>query len=384
MLIQAGTIRQQIATILAAWGMPGDLVEVTAEAMVETDLMGIDSHGLSMLMMYEQMRADGQVDLAARPRLLRQGPATALVDGGAGLGHPVAAMAMELAAGMALRSGIAAVGVRNSHHFGAAGHYARLAARRGLLGLVMTTARSVLVVPPRGAMPRLGTNPLALATPSLAGEPGFVLDMSSSTVAGNKVKVYELNGKPMPEGWVVDGAGRPVTDAADGMEWLFRRAEGGLTALGGDELGGGHKGYGLGLMVQILAGTLTGGALSVLRDRRQPPGAPDNIGHFFLAIDPAAFRPREDFDTDLATLLDTMRATPPSHPDRPVLVPGDPERTARAERLEQGIPVPDSLAEKIAAICARAKVDFLLRPSTPGQDSSERGAAPLALSRPGN
>ncbi|PWC29759.1 Ldh family oxidoreductase [Teichococcus aestuarii] len=357
--VPAERVHRQILNILLAWGMDPVLAATTAEAMVETDLMGIDSHGLSMLMMYETMRNAGQLDLAARPRVVRRNAATALVDGGAGLGHPVAVMAMELAVEQARAGGIGAVGVFNSHHFGAAGYYARLAAKRGVIGLVMTTARSVLVVPTRGAQPMLGTNPIALAAPA-DGRPAFVLDMSSSTVAGNKVKVYDLNGKPMPEGWVVDGEGRPVTDAAEGMAYLFRRAEGGLTPLGGDEATGGHKGYGLGLMVQILAGTLTGGALSVLRNRTAKPGEPDNIGHFFLAIDPAAFRPPEEFEADLGTLLETMRATPPALSGRPVLIPGEPEDAEHAARGAAGIPVPETLDRHVREICARCGAGYVL------------------------
>jgi len=127
----AERIRAQILAILGAWGMAEDLAATTAEAMVETDLMGVDSHGISMLMMYEGQRRAGQLDLHARPRVVRDLPSLALMDGGANLGHPVAAAAMMLAADKALAAGIGAVGVVNSHHFGAAGHYARLAAARG-------------------------------------------------------------------------------------------------------------------------------------------------------------------------------------------------------------------------------------------------------------
>jgi LDH2 family malate/lactate/ureidoglycolate dehydrogenase len=356
----AALIRRQIEAVLAAWGMAPEARATTAAIMVESDLMGIDSHGLSMLPMYETLRGEGVLRVDGVPRLLRETGCTALLDGGAGLGHPVAAWGMDLATDKALAQGIGAVGVRNSHHFGAAGCYARRAARRGAIGLVMTTARSILAVPAGGAQPMLGTNPLALAAPAGpagSGESAFVLDMSSTTAAGNKVKVYALNGCPLPEGWVVDGAGRPVTDAAEAMQYLFHRAEGGLTPLGGGAETAGHKGYGLAMMVQILAGSLTGGALPV---RDQQPGRPDNVGHFFLAIDPAAFRAPEDFAADLDSLVSVMRATPPAEPDRPVLVPGDPEQAEHARRLAEGIPLPESLAAQIGGICARAEVEFLL------------------------
>jgi LDH2 family malate/lactate/ureidoglycolate dehydrogenase len=167
-----------------------------------------------------------------------------------------------------------------------------------------------------------------------------VLDISTTTVAANKVKVYDLNGKPVPEGWVVDEAGRPITDAAAAMDIIFNRPGGGLTPLGDGETTGGHKGYGLGMMVQILSATLTGAAFGPVRNRTQRADQPDDIGHFFLAIDPKAYREPDEFRSDLDTLLDELRATPPADPARPVLVAGDPEAEERARRLRDGIPVP--------------------------------------------
>lgn len=359
--VAADRIRAQILAILRAWGMPEDLAETTAEVMTETDLMGVDSHGISMLMLYERMRMAGQLRLQARPRVVRENACTALVDGGAGLGHPVAALAMGLAVDKALAAGIGAVGVVNSHHFGAAGWYARLATRRGLLAMVTSSARTVVVVPTRGAVPVLGTNPIAFAAPAGRNRP-VVLDIATSTVAANKVKVHELNGKPLPQGWVTDEAGRPVTDAAMAMEYLYRRPDGGLTPLGGDAETGGHKGYGLGLMAQILGATLTGGSFSPLREgRRSRADEPDNVGHFFMAIDPRAFRPPGAFEDDMDAMIDLLHATPPADPSRPVLVPGEPEDLARAERLAEGIPIPPALDRHVRDICLRCGAAYLLQ-----------------------
>lgn len=358
--VPAERVRAQILAILDRWGMPEDLARTTAEVMTETDLMGVDSHGISMLTSYERMRQAGQVRLDARPRVVRDGGPTALVDGGASLGHPVAAMAMELAITKAQAHGIGAVSVVNSHHFGAAGWYARLAATRGLLGLVTSSARSVLLVPTGGAAPMLGTNPIAFAAPARRNR-SFVLDMATTTVAANKVKVYELNGKPVPEGWVVDGQGHPVTDSALAMEQLFRRPEGGLTPLGGSAAGGGHKGYGLAMMAQILGATLSGGSFSPLRERnRMGADEPDNIGHFFLALDPAAFRLPGAFEDDLDDAIDALHAMPAADPARPVLVAGEPEEAEREARLAQGIPMPDTLLRQIAEICGRCGAPSLL------------------------
>ncbi|WP_426959874.1 Ldh family oxidoreductase [Muricoccus radiodurans] len=355
----ADRVRRQILGVLGAWGMPSDLAETTAEAMVETDLMGIDSHGLSMLMMYEGMRRAGQLDLSARPKVELDAAATALVDGGANLGHPVAVFAMRLAVEKAKAAGIGAVGVRNSHHFGAAGHYARMASSAGVIGFITSSARTVLMVPTRGVMPLLGANPIAFAAPALRHRP-FVLDISTTTVAANKVKVYDLNNKPIPGGWVVDAAGEPVTDSARAMEIIFKEPGGGVTPLGGTEVTGGHKGYGLGVMVQILSATLTGAAFGPIRNRTQRPDEPDNVGHFFLAIDPKAFRPAGGFSEELDAMIDVLRETPASDAAKPVLVAGDPEAAERARRLEAGIPVPPALEGHIRDICGRCGARYEL------------------------
>jgi LDH2 family malate/lactate/ureidoglycolate dehydrogenase len=356
----AASVRAQIEAVLRAWGMDEAKLQATAEIMLETDLRGIDSHGISMLIMYDQMQAAGQLRLQAEPRILRETATTALVDGGAGLGHPVALMAMDLAIAKARAHDVGVVSVRNSHHFGAAGCYAERAPAAGLIGIVSTTSRTVNVVPTLGAERVLGTNPLCFAAPA-GRNPPFLLDMSTSVVAANKVKVYALQEKPLPVGWVTDGAGRPVTDAVFAYDLLFQDGEGGLTPVGGiGTATGGHKGYGLGIVAQLLSSTLGGGAFSPLRNQQQKPGDPDNIGHFFLALNPAAFRAPGEFETDLDEVLDTLRRTCPADPAHPVLIPGDPERASRAERLEQGIPMPESLVEKIEEIAARAGAERVL------------------------
>ena len=341
--------------------MPVDMARTTADVMTDTDLAGIDSHGLSMLMMYEALVRAGTMRLDARPVIERQTAVTAAVDARAGIGHPVSVMAMDLAIGMAQAFGIGAVSVRDSHHFGAAGYYAVRAAAHGLLGLVTSTARTVAVVPTYAAIPMLGTNPIAFAAPARRNRP-FLLDMATSTVAANKVKVYELNGDALPPGWVLDGTGQPVTDAAKAMDALFGRVPGeqpggGLTPVGGTPAMGSHKGYGLGLLAQILAGTLGGGAFGYLGT---PPGQADNIGHFFLALDPGAFGPADAFLDDLDVLIDALHAAPAAIPGYPVLVPGDPEAASRVFRAEHGIPVPAALAALIEAICARCGAPYLL------------------------
>jgi LDH2 family malate/lactate/ureidoglycolate dehydrogenase len=358
--VPADKVREQIVRIFSAWGMDPAAVQTAAEVMVETDLSGVDSHGVSMLMDYESSRAKGKLNVKAKPRVVREGPATALIDADAGLGHPAAKLGMETAIAKAAKLGAAVVTVRNSHHFGAAGYYAALAPKRGLIGMVTSATRSINTVPTRGSEALLGTNPIAFAAPAARNRP-FLLDMATSSVAANKVRVYELQGKPLPEGWVLDAAGKAVTDATVGTDILFKRTPyqgGGLAPVGGDTAG--HKGYGLAMMAHILGGTLSGASFSPIRNRTQRAQDPDNIGHFFMAIDPDAFRAEGEFEADLDAAIDVLREAKPADPREPVLVAGDPEAAKRAQRLRDGIPIPDSLAEQVRAICKTHNVPFLL------------------------
>jgi len=352
-------VREQIERVLRAWGMDADPAGVAAGLMAETDLLGVDSHGISMLPSYEDKLRAGTLRIDAQPRVVRDAGASALLDGMGGLGHPVSAQAMRMAIDKALAHGVGAVAVRNSHHFGAAGVYARLAVERGLVALVTSSATTLIMVPTHGAMPVLGTNPIAFGAPA-SRHPPLVLDMATTTVAANKVKVYDFHGRTLPAGWAVDGAGAPLTDPAQAMKYIFHHAEGGLTPLGGTPAMSSHKGYGLALMAQILGGTLGGSALAARHAARRGPGDPDDIGHFFLALDPAAFREGGGFGADMDELIDTMHATPPADPAQPVLVPGDPEMAERARRLEAGVPIPAALAGRLRALCERCGVPYLL------------------------
>ena len=360
--IPAALLRRQIDAVLTAWGMDAEIIRATSEVMVETDLAGVDSHGISMLMDYDNSRSKGKLNLAARPKVVRENPVTALIDADAGLGHPAALMGMQLAIRKAQAMSVGVVSVRNSHHFGAAGYYARLAAQQGLIGMVTSATRSINTVPTRGSIPVLGTNPIAFAAPARRHRP-FLLDMATASTAANKVKVYELNDKPLPAGWVLDGQGRPVTDATLAMDTLFNRgshAGGGLTPLGGTAELASHKGYGLSMMAHILGGVLSGASFSPIRNRTQGPDQPDDLGHFFLAINPLAFRAEGEFEDDLDAVIDVLHQTPAIDPAQPVLVAGDPEAAVREERLRDGVPMPALLVEQLRQVCERCGAPFLL------------------------
>jgi LDH2 family malate/lactate/ureidoglycolate dehydrogenase len=353
-------VREQISAILTAWGMEAGLVRTTAEVMVETDLSGVDSHGVQMLTDYEQSRIKGKLNLKAKPKIVRETPVTALLDADAGLGHPAAVMGMQLAIAKASKMHVGVVTVFNSHHFGAAGYYAALASKAGLVGMVTSATRTITTVPTRARVPVLGTNPIAFAAPTRRNRP-FLLDMATASVAANKVKVYDLNGKKLPAGWVLNERGEPVTDPAAGVKIIYETKQGGLTPVGGTAEMSSYKGYGLAMMVHILGGALSGASFSPIRNRTQKPSDPDNLGHFFLAIDPRAFRPEGAFEDDLDAAIDVLHETPPVDPKLPVLVAGDPEAASREKRLREGIPVPSTLVKKIEEICRRSGARFSLR-----------------------
>jgi LDH2 family malate/lactate/ureidoglycolate dehydrogenase len=356
-------LRRQLVSVLGAWGMSAPHADVTAEIMVETDLRGVDSHGVSMLPTYDREHRAGRLNMKPTVRTVREGPAFALLDADASLGHPVSAQAMNLAVDKCLTAGVAVVTVRNSHHFGAAGCYAKIAADRGVIGMVTSATRGVTMVPTFGAEPVMGTNPLAFAAPARRNDP-FLLDMATTTVAAGKVKVYKLNHKPVPSGWVVDGDGRPVTDAEQAFGYVFDRPDGGISPLGGTRDLGSHKGYGLAVLVHILAGTLSGSSFSPLRNRTQRPSDPHDIGHFFLAIDPRAFRGEGEFEEDLDQVIDVLHGARRADPGQPVLVAGDPELATRRQRLEAGVPIPDDLMAQLREVVDRAKVPFVLADGT--------------------
>jgi LDH2 family malate/lactate/ureidoglycolate dehydrogenase len=247
---------------------------------------------------------------------------------------------MRLAIAKCRDGGLGAVAVRNSGHFGAAGGYARLAADAGLIGIAATNTEDPAVVPTFGAEARLGTNALAFAAPAEPGRP-FLLDMATSTVSLGTIARAWRTGRRIPAGWAVDARGRPVRGARRAA--LERR----LTPLGGTRAMSSHKGYGLAAVVEVLSAVL--------------PGA-EGVGHFFLALDPGAFREpgRGAFAGELASLLEWLRGTRPLDPRRPVLVAGDPERAVAAERSRSGIPLARAVVEDIRAVAHASRAPFVL------------------------
>ncbi|MBM3564508.1 MAG: Ldh family oxidoreductase [Alphaproteobacteria bacterium] len=358
--VSAETLSRQVEAILAAWGMLAEPARVTTERLIEADLRGIDSHGIAMLPLYDEFRRDGRLVFRPEIRVVREAAVTALWDAGGGLGHYPSTLATDMAIKKAKASGVAVVAVRNSNHYGAAGVYVERMALAGLIGLSGTNVHRPAIVPTFGAEPMFGTNPIAFAAPTRRNRP-FVLDMATSTAAIGKFKMALMHGKPVPEGWAVDEDGGPLTDPARALALRL------LTPLGGSRELGSHKGYGLAAMIEILSAILPGAIATPLRNRPHGPSRPtpnaDNrfdVGHFFAAIDPAAFREPGEFEADMDDAMDALRATRPADPAQPVLVAGDPEYAAIAERREKGIPVPVPLVDSLRTLAEGAGAPFVL------------------------
>jgi LDH2 family malate/lactate/ureidoglycolate dehydrogenase len=345
--------RAQLKAILLGWGMPEQNAETTSEILSWADLHGVDSHGISMIPGYDALRRSGRAKMDIQPKIIRETPVSAVVDGGGGLGHVPAHFAMSTAIAKAKTSGMAAAVVHRSAHFGAAGFYSLMAAKQGLIGMSCTSAAGIQVAPTFGKQARLGTDPWSFAAPSADGVP-FLLDMATTTVAAGRIRNKANENLPTPDGWVLDKDGNPSNDP------LVAKEKGGfLTSLGGSPENSSYKGYGLAVMVNILASCLSGSTLITDPMHTKKPDGMD-IGHFLMAIDPGIFRESDDFQGDVAAFMGALRATTPVDPARPVMVAGDPQWKYAEARMAEGIPVGPGLLNQVRQIAQAAAAPWLL------------------------
>ncbi len=338
-------------SLLAGAGVPEDRARMAANHLLTADLWGVESHGVARLASYVNRLKAGLIDPSADASVERELASTLALNGNNGLGLLIGPEAMNRTIAKAQESGICLTTVRHSNHFGIAGAYAAMAARAGLGGWAMTNAGK-LVVPLNGAEPMLGTNPMGFAVPTGSGNP-LVVDISTSTVAWGKIEIARRAGVPIPLGWAVDGDGNPTTDP---------HAVKGLTVLGGSYETGGHKGYGLSLMVETYCGPLAGNAWGYRIAQSTSTGVQPGIGHMFMAWRVDAFRDPVEFMADMDQMLDDLRsAIPnPNTPGARVIIPGDPEHEAEARNRELGIPVRQPVLDELAVAAAMVNVPFPL------------------------
>jgi LDH2 family malate/lactate/ureidoglycolate dehydrogenase len=332
--VPAAAIAGLIADALVVAGLPaGDAAEV-AELMLEADLTGADAHGVFRLPQYVCRLRAGGINPRPAIRVTETGPATALVEGDNGMGHLVMARAAATAIELARRSGIGWVGARGSNHAGAAGVYAALPLAHGMVGIYSVVASANHMAMWGGAETLLGTNPLAIAIPAGTEAP-VVLDIATTVVSYGTVKSHRLQGKPMPEGWMVSRTdGAPLTDPA-------KSADGLLLPIGG------YKGAGLALVLGLLAGTLNGAAFGrdVIDFNYDDTSACDT-GHFIVALDVACFVPLAEFKAEVDRHLRDLRGSRRLPGVDAIRLPGAERQRRREERQNNGVPMaPELMAE---------------------------------------
>ena len=338
-LFPAEGLREFMTRVMLKAGATPEDARIVADVLLAADMRGVESHGIIRLFSYYANRMrKGLINPDARLATISETAASLVFDAENGLGHPASYRAMQRCIQKADQSGVAVATVRNSNHYGIAGYYAMMALPHNMIGLSFTNAGS-LVAPTYGSKAVLGTNPIAVAAPGGQERP-YVLDMATSIVPSGKITVFERAGLEIPAGWVTNSQGEVTTNPSD----LFQG--GALLPLGGTEVMRGYKGYGLGLMVEILCGILAGAAFGRLVDN-DPSRTESRLGHCFMAIRVDAFRPLEDFQRDIDALFRQLKDAPRAVGRERIYIHGEKE-FERAERSQrEGVPLLPAVARAL-------------------------------------
>ena len=350
-LVQGDDLRGTVVACFEKVGVPREDAALAADVLVQADLRGVDTHGVSnMLRSYLTGYQNGTINPRPNWKIVRETPATANIDSDAGLGVIVTPKAMQVAIAKAKEVGIGMVTLGNARHLGMASYHAMLALEHDMIGVCMTSCPPS-VLPTFGAEPRLGTNPIALAAPA-RHEPPFVFDAATSSVAANKLGIARRLGAKLEPGWMADSEGNPIMEEMDAPSAEEAR-DYTLLPLGGTREMGSHKGYGFGAIVDILAGVLTGVGYGAV------PGRP-NFGHYVAAYSIDAFTDVDTFKDMMDEWLRMMKTTKPAPGHDRVMVAGQPEAEVEAVRLVDGIPLHPEVIQYIRDICSELSVPCLV------------------------
>lgn len=330
------------AEAFVAVGLPPRDAATCAQLMARADLQGADGHGIFRLPQYVRRIKGGAVNVKPKLRLAREAAGMALVDGDNGMGHVVMSFAAETAIAKAKTAGAAWVGVSSSNHAGPASLYAAMPLEHEMIGLYLAVGNANHMAPWGGVDLLLSTNPIAVAVPGT--EFPIVLDMATSVAAYGKVKTAAQRGETMPEGWMIDHQGRPLTDPT-------RASEGLLVPIGG------YKGYGLALVIGLLAGSLNGAAMgSETIDFNADDTSATNTGHAIVALSIAAFGEVDDFKRRVDKLVREIRRSKRMPGVERVWLPGEQSRAKHEERSRLGVPIPAALRASLDKLAAELKI----------------------------
>ena len=331
--------------IFEAAGASPEEAETVVAGIVRANLVGLDSHGVIRIPQYLGMVREGKMKFGQPVEVVRETATTAVLNGNWGPGQVCARRATEVAITKARAQGLGAVGLQQSNHVGRLGEYVSMIAQEGMLGLATVNNHGAArhTAPFGGTQGRVATNPIAFAAPA-SGRPPFVLDITTSIAAEGKVRVLRNKGQQVPEGWILDGQGRPTTDPYD----FYQDPRGVLLPLGGEV---GHKGFGLSLMVEILSGALSGAGCS-----REGPTHPGNA-MFVLALAIDSFLTREDFERQVGDFFSYVKSAPTQEGVDEILIPGEPEARMEQQRRTEGVPVDDETWRQILETAAELGVE---------------------------
>lgn len=346
-------------SILEAVGCNGQDAQLGAKVLLSADLRGVDSHGVSRLKGYIRLIDKKRVNTSPKITTVHETPCTGVMDGDAGLGLVVGPSAMKKAIEKAKNVGTGWISVRNSNHFGIAGHHSMLALDECCIGISMTNA-SPLVSPTFSKERLLGTNPISVAIPT-GKEPPFVLDMATTTAANGKLEILQRKKEKAPPGWLQDQDGNQTKNPNE------LKNGGALLPLGGNRDNGSHKGYGLSSVVDIFSAVLSGANygpwvppfVAFLNPASDPVGK--GVGHFFGAMRIDAFRPADEFKAHMDNWIARFRSADTVMKGDKVLVAGDPEREMEQQRRKHGIPLLDEVVNDLKEVGERFGVQFPIK-----------------------
>jgi L-2-hydroxycarboxylate dehydrogenase (NAD+) len=352
----AGYLRNFATDVFMYFGVPKADAEQAADVLAKSDLRGIDSHGIARLHSYFDMLELRRINPRPKIQIVREKASVASLDGDNGLGLVVGPKANEIAMDKAEQYGSGWVSVCNTNHFGIAGYYPLKALERDLIGWAMTNATK-LVAPLWGAQRMLGTNPIAIAFPGKK-EPPIVIDMATSTVAYGKIEIALRKKQSLPKGWIVDKEGRDTTNPQDMIDG------GAQLPLGSERQLGGHKGYCLASMVDILCCVLSGANWGpfappfALRQEIPTRSVGKGIGHFFGAMQIDGFIDKNEFKKQIDDWIQVFRTAKPAPGTSGPLIPGDPEREAEAIRSKDGVPLLRPVVDDLLDISRKTGIPF--------------------------
>jgi LDH2 family malate/lactate/ureidoglycolate dehydrogenase len=333
-------------------GIPEEHARWTADVLLTSDIRGIESHGFARFADFYVMRAkQGLLNVNPKVTVVQEAASAATIDGDGGLGFVSSTIAMRLAMQKARETGVGMVSVRNSTHHGPASPYALMAAPEGMIGISMTTGGNG-VVPPGGSKRVYGLNAMSVAAPMRPPEAPWCLDMATSVVAAGKFEIARRRGKAVPEGWAIDANGEPVTDP---LQYYNPERGGGILPLGSYVETGAWKGFGLGIMVDVLTGILSAGHSSAELPQR-------GANHFFGALRVDAFTSIDSFYDQMDSMKETLRAAPRLPGAGPLTFAGEPEAAFEADCRKNGIPYHPSIIEGLRKMCTDLEIDFDLDP----------------------